>query len=94
MTQPAQESLSEYRDQIDAIDSEILELIGDRNDVCAAIQSVKLSADIPIWDQTRVDEVIDHYVEELGEVDGTAIASAIIGTQEQLEKLAGINNED
>lgn len=80
--------LAKYREQIDALDAEIRAVLEERNNVVAAIQSVKKAEGIPIWDQARVDEVIDGYVEELGDVDGIRIASAIIGTQEQLEQLA------
>ena len=84
------ESLLTLREEIDAIDSEIIESIGIRNDHIAALMSVKVAAGLPVWDQKRVDKVIDHYIAELdptGQLDGIKIATAIIGTQQQLEAL-------
>ena len=77
-----------YRELIDDIDQQIIELIGERNDTVTALHLYKRSINDPLWDQQRVDEVIDVYVESLGQIDGIRIATAIIGTQEQLEQLA------
>ena len=84
-----EDMLADYRENIDAIDDEIRELIELRNNVVASIHSLKLKHGKPIWDQARVDDIIDDYVNELGDVDGIKIATAIIGEQDELERLAG-----
>jgi len=85
--------MSLYDEEIDDIDQAILDLIGERNDLVAAQQSYLLASDLPVWDQDRVDEITATYVEALGEIDGRFTASAIIGTKEQLEILAGVYSE-
>ena len=78
----------DYREKIDALDAEIAELIQERFDCVSALLSIKDSLRLPAWDQKRVDQVIDNYVENLGEhIDGIKIAQAIIGDRDDIERL-------
>lgn len=83
------EWLDKKREAIDAVDEEIRELIGDRNDLVSAVQMYKSQHGLPAWDQKRVDQILDLYSEDFGPVDGYRIGSAILGTEEEFKK-----NED
>lgn len=78
--------LNEAREEIDAIDEEIRELIGDRNDMVALIQAYKMQNNMPLWDQDRVDEIVESYIRDFGSVAGTDIATAIIGRRKEFER--------
>lgn len=54
-------------EQVDALDSEIRELIIERNELSGS------------EGQKRIDEVIDNYVDDFGHMRGVKIANAILG---------------
>lgn len=53
-------SLSSLRNQIDDIDSKILELFLERIDVCRKISKIKKSKDISIEDKKRENEILEN----------------------------------
>ena len=53
-------SLSSLRNQIDNIDSKILELFLERIDVCREIAKIKKSNSIPIENKKREKEILEH----------------------------------
>lgn len=53
-------SLSSLRDQIDEIDSKILELFLERIDVCREVAEIKKSNDIPIENKKRESEILEN----------------------------------
>ena len=57
--------LSEYRKEIDDIDSELIRLFERRMDVAAKVGKYKLENDLPIFNGTREAEVIQKNVERL-----------------------------
>jgi chorismate mutase-like protein len=50
--------LSEYRSQIDAIDQQVIELLGRRFDVCRRVAEHKRAEAIPMMQPGRVQEVL------------------------------------
>lgn len=61
--------LVEYRDRLDAIDDEIMELFAKRYRVRDETMAVKVEHDMPIEVQSRVDEVIKRMVKKAEKLD-------------------------
>jgi len=57
------DELQSYRDQIDAIDKEMLELFSRRMAIVSDIASYKMERDMIVYDQTREEEVINKNLE-------------------------------
>lgn len=57
MTEQALRVLAEFRSQIDALDSQIIEALGRRFDLCRKVARLKTDQGIPMMQQERVDEV-------------------------------------
>lgn len=55
----ATEELKEYRKQIDALDNEIVALLGKRFEIVRAVGRMKARENIPVVQSARVDEVKD-----------------------------------
>jgi len=58
--------LNEYRDKIDKIDFELVELLKKRADVSKKIGILKKNNGLNICDETRENEIIDRIVKESG----------------------------
>lgn len=69
---------SEYREEIDEIDQQIIDLLADRYDAVAGMHIWKHENGIALRDHNREKVIIDKYAEAFGE-DGIAIAKAILG---------------
>jgi len=69
------------REDIDWIDSEITSLIAERIDVVYALTVWKKENGLPVEQPERCQEIIDYYIEQLGDV-GEDIAKAILGDVE------------
>lgn len=68
------------RAEIDRVDEQIIDLLTDRFDLEALENIKRLNSSHPLpRDTEREAEVIRHYVEALGEKDGTATGRAILG---------------
>ena len=52
------DQLQTYRDEIDAIDQKIQQLILNRMEIVAAIADYKMTRDLSVYDHSREDEVI------------------------------------
>lgn len=74
--------LSAARQEIDAIDEEIRDLIAERIDKVAAIHANKIQVGLPVWDQDRVNEILDYFVQDFGLEQGSLLVKAIVGTKE------------
>ena len=67
--------IEEKRNQIDAIDEAILDLLNRRAEIAKDISLVKLSARLPIVDRQREDEVLRRLAKaNSGLIDDTTIA--------------------
>lgn len=67
--------LEECRKDIDAIDREILALLNRRAGLSRRIGEIKLSAGLPVVDETREDTVMRRLIRENdGEIDDRALA--------------------
>ncbi|QLF83402.1 hypothetical protein SEA_NICEHOUSE_188 [Rhodococcus phage NiceHouse] len=82
--------MSLHDEAIADIDEQIMDLFAARSDYVAMQHAHLKTIGEPIWDQRKVDDTIDRYVEALGDIDGIRLATAVIGTKEQNEQLAGI----
>ena len=60
------ESLSTYRDRIDAVDRELLKLLNERTRVVEEIGRVKQEAHMPIYEPKREDQVFRNVMENNG----------------------------
>lgn len=68
----------EYREEIDELDEQIIELLSERFDAVAGIQIWKKENSLSLRDPAREQFIIDKYAEAFGE-DGIVIAKAILG---------------
>src|SRR5258706_13177064 len=67
--------IEEKRNQIDAIDEAILDLLNRRAAIAKDISLIKLSAGLPIADLQREDEVLRRLAQaNLGLIEDTAVA--------------------
>lgn len=62
----ALQALAAYRDQIDAVDRRLLELLNERTQVVEHIGRVKREARLPIYEPKREDEVFRNVTEHNG----------------------------
>lgn len=69
---------SEYREEIDELDDQIIDLLAERFDAVAGMHIWKHENGIALRDHTREQVIIDKYAEAFGE-DGIVIAKAILG---------------
>ena len=67
--------LSEYRKEIDEIDSEIIRLFEKRMDVATKVGKYKLENNLPIFNGTREAEVIQKNVDRLNNKEYTPYAT-------------------
>jgi chorismate mutase-like protein len=75
MTQEeAQALLTQYRSQIDSLDTQILALLNERARIAEAIGDAKSSAGLPVVELSREKAVIDRMVERSpGPLEGEAV---------------------
>jgi chorismate mutase-like protein len=60
------QSLSAYRDRIDAVDRELLKLLNERTRVVEDIGRIKREAHMPIYEPKREDQVFRNVMENNG----------------------------
>lgn len=61
--------LDTYRERLDSLDEQILQLLGERFDVCREVAAHKGSQKIPVMQPQRVAEVRRRYAAGAAEVD-------------------------
>ncbi len=69
---------SEYRQEIDELDEQIIELLAERFDAVAGMHIWKRENNLALRDHNREQAIINKYAEAFGE-DGIMIAKAILG---------------
>jgi 4-amino-4-deoxychorismate mutase len=55
--------LKPFRERLDALDDQIVALLGERFDVCREIAAYKRAHDVPMMQPARVKEVRERYAE-------------------------------
>jgi 4-amino-4-deoxychorismate mutase len=82
--------LEPFRRRLDALDSEIARLLGERFEICREVAHHKRTHDIPMMQPERVIEVRERYLERGGEVNlppefTAALFELLIGATCKLE---------
>ena len=77
-------SEAELRTLIDDKDDELMEVITERFDLVTQLTQYQLRNKFPLFDQARVTEVVDKFIQNFGVVEGRNIAYALIGNHKLL----------
>ncbi len=89
-TAPQSNGLELFRRRLDALDSEIAKLLGERFEICREVAHHKRAHDIPMMQPKRVIEVRERYLERGSEVNlpsefTAALFELLIGATCKLE---------
>ena len=92
-------NLSEYRKEIDEIDSEIIKLFERRMDVATKVGKYKLENNLPIFNGAREAEVIQKNIDRLNNKDYSPYATKYFNyimelSRELQHKILGLNEEN
>ncbi len=74
-------NIEDWREEIDAVDSEILKLINKRARLAVEVGALKAKAGVPIYDKEREQNVLDRLCEES---DGLISEDAIVEIFKQI----------
>ena len=90
-----EKTLEEWRQQIDALDSELVRLLNQRAAIACEIAVIKVAAGLPAYDGKREEEVLARVAEKnAGPLDQQSITAIFRGIIQETRRLGTQRMED